>query len=122
MERLPAVLLSLALVGALQTANAQIEKWPEKPVRIIVGFAAGGGTDALARTLAVRLSEELGQQFIVENRPGAGGTIGAEFVARSNPDGYTVTLVSAGYAAASNPALYKLSFDPIRGIATIAMI
>jgi tripartite-type tricarboxylate transporter receptor subunit TctC len=110
-------LLGLApLMAQAQTA------WPEKPVRIVVPFAAGGGTDALARLLAAKLSDELGQQFIVENRAGAGGTIGAEFVARSAPDGYTVLFVSASYAASSNPALYRTPYDPVKGIAPIGLV
>ena len=96
--------------------------WPDKPVRIVVPFAAGGGTDALARLLALRLGEELGQQFVVENRAGAGGTIGAEYVARSAPDGYTALFVSASYAASSNPALYKTPYDPVKGIQPIGLV
>jgi tripartite-type tricarboxylate transporter receptor subunit TctC len=121
MNRRQALLL-LALAAASPATYAQTGQWPDRPVRIVVPVAAGGGTDALARLLAARLSEEFGQQFIVENRLGAGGTIGAAFVARANPDGNTVAFVPAGYASASNPALYKLPFDPIKGIAPIALI
>jgi tripartite-type tricarboxylate transporter receptor subunit TctC len=112
----------VALGSATPWVFSQNEKWPEKPVRIVVPFAAGGGTDALARLLAAKLSDELGQQFIVENRAGAGGTIGAEFVARSAPDGYTVLFVSASYAASSNPALYRTPYDPVKGIAPIGLV
>jgi tripartite-type tricarboxylate transporter receptor subunit TctC len=114
------LLLTFALV--VPQVLAQTEKWPEKPVRIVVPFAAGGGTDALARVIAARLSEELGQQFIIDNRAGAGGTIGAEFVARAAPDGYTVLFVSASYAASSNPALYRTPYDPVKGIAPIGLV
>jgi len=107
-------------VGLPPTAGAQAQKWPEKPVRLVVPFAPGGGTDIVARLLAQRLSEEFGQQFVVDNRAGAGGTIGAEIVARANPDGYTLAFVSSSYSA--NPALYKLPYDPIKGIAPIARI
>jgi tripartite-type tricarboxylate transporter receptor subunit TctC len=119
MNRRQALML---LLGLPSLAWAQGEKWPDKPVRIVVPFAAGGGTDALARVVAARLSEELGQQFVVENRAGAGGTIGAEFVARSAPDGYTALFVSASYAASSNPALYRTPYDPVKGIAPIALV
>jgi tripartite-type tricarboxylate transporter receptor subunit TctC len=91
-------------------------------VRIVVPYAAGGSTDAIARLVAAQLSEDLGQPFLVENRPGAGGTIGAAFVARANPDGYTVAFVPAGYASTSNPALYSQPYDPVKGIAPIAQI
>ena len=112
-------LLFLTLAPLVSHAQSA---WPDKPMRIVVPFAAGGGTDALARLLAARLSDEFNQQFIVENRAGAGGTIGAEFVARSAPDGYTVLFVSASYAASSNPALYRTPYDPVKGIAPIALV
>lgn len=116
------LLFLLACAAVLPAAHAQTGKWPEKPVHIVVPFAAGGGTDSMARMLAARLSEEFGQQFIVENRAGAGGTIGAEFVARARPDGYTALFVSASYAASSNPALYRTPYDPVKGIAPIGQI
>jgi len=87
---------------------------------MIVPFPPGGSPDVVARLLAPRLSEAFGQQFVVDNRAGAGGTIGAEIAARANPDGYTVTVVSSSYATSA--VLYKLPYDPIRGIAPIAMI
>jgi tripartite-type tricarboxylate transporter receptor subunit TctC len=116
------ILLGMALMAAFPAAFAQADRWPEKVVHVVVPFAAGGGTDALGRTLSALLSEEFSQQFVVENRAGAGGTTGAEFVARSTPDGYTVLFVSASYAASSNPALYQLPFDPVKGIAPIAQV
>jgi len=113
-------LLLLALAAALPAAQAQTGKWPEKPVRVIVPFPAGGSTDIVARLLAARLSEEFGQQFVVDNRGGAGGTIGAEIAARANPDGYTIIVVASSYVTAA--ALYKLPYDPVKGIAPISMI
>ncbi len=113
-------LLLLALAAAFPAAQAQTGKWPDKPVRMIVPFAPGGTSDIVARMLAPRLSEEFGQQFIVDNRPGAGGSIGAEIAARANPDGYTIVQVPSSYAA--NAALYKLPYDPVKGIAPISMI
>ncbi|HEX2824980.1 MAG TPA: tripartite tricarboxylate transporter substrate binding protein [Burkholderiales bacterium] len=89
-------------------------------MRVIVPLAPGGGTDIVARLFTSRFSAELGQQFIVDNRAGAGGTVGAEIAARATPDGYTFAIVPASYAA--NAALYKLPYDPVKGIAPIAMI
>jgi tripartite-type tricarboxylate transporter receptor subunit TctC len=89
-------------------------------VRLIVPFAPGGGADISARAIAHRLSERLGQQFVVDNRPGAGGNVGTELVLKAAPDGYTLLLVSSSYGA--NPALYKLSFDPITAFAPITLV
>ena len=113
-------MISIALVAIAATAQAQTGKWPTKSVRVIVPLAPGGGTDIVARLFAARLTEEFGQQFISDNRSGAGGTIGAEIAARSNPDGYTLIMVPASYAA--NAALYKLPYDPIKGIAPVSNI
>ena len=113
-------LLLLALAATLPAAYAQTGKWPDKPVRVVVPFPPGGTTDVVARTFAPRLSEEFGQQFVVDNRAGAGGAIGAEIVARANPDGYTIIVVTSSYAA--NAVLYKLPYDPVKGIAPIGMI
>jgi tripartite-type tricarboxylate transporter receptor subunit TctC len=113
-----AVFVVLAL--SLSAAHAQTVKWPERPVRMIVPLAPGGGTDIVARMFATRLAAEFGQQFIVDNRAGAGGTVGAEIAVRANPDGYTVITVPASYAA--NAALYKLPYDPIKAIAPVGMI
>jgi tripartite-type tricarboxylate transporter receptor subunit TctC len=113
-------LLVLAFAAALPAAQAQTGKWPEKPVRVVVPFPPGGTTDVVARTFAPLLSQEYGQQFIVDNRGGAGGAIGAEIAARANPDGYTIIVVTSSYAA--NAVLYKLPYDPVKGIAPISMI
>ena len=113
-------LLLLALAATLPAAQAQTGKWPDKPVRMIVPFPAGGSTDIVARILAARLAEEFGQQFVVDNRGGAGGAIGAEIAARANPDGYTIIVLASSYATAA--ALYKLPYDPVKGIAPISMI
>lgn len=110
----------LALATAMPAAQAQTGKWPDKTVRMIVPLAPGGGTDIVARLFAARLTTEFGQQFISDNRSGAGGTIGAEIAARANPDGYTLITVAASYAA--NAALYKLPYDPVKGIAPVGMV
>ncbi len=112
--------LMLALATALPAARAQPGKWPDKPVRVVVPFAAGGSTDIIARVLSARLTQELGQQFIVDNRGGAGGSIGADIVMRANPDGYTVIIVATSYA--TNAALYRLTYDPVRDIAPVGRL
>ena len=119
MKRRRALLL-LALAAALPIAQAQTGKWPEKPVRIVVPVPPGGSTDRAARMLAARLSAEFGQQFIVDNRAGASGMIGAEIVVRAIPDGHTVAVASPTFAI--NAVLYKLPYDPVKGIAPISRI
>src|SRR5262245_15736536 len=100
---------------------ARVQAYPTRPVRIIVGFAPGGGVDIIARLIGQWLSERLGQQFIIENRPGAGTNIATEAVVRARPDGYTLLLVNA--AKAVNGTLYdNLSFNFIRDIAPVAGI
>ena len=100
---------------------AKAQAYPSRPVRIIVGYPPGGATDAMARLVAHQLPERLGQQFIVDNRPGPGGNIGTEAVVRSQPDGYTLLLIFS--ANAINATFYdKLSFNFIRDIAPIASI
>ena len=108
-----------ALPAASVIARAQT--YPARPVRIIVGYAAGGGTDIAARVIGHWLSERLGQQFVIENRPGAATNIATEAVARSLPDGYTLLLVTA--ANAINATYYeKLNFDFIQDIAPVAAV
>lgn len=114
------LLTALALLLAMATLPATAQKYPDKPVRIIVPFPAGGGTDIIGRLLGQKLTENLGQSFVVDNRPGAGGTLGAEAAARSTPDGYTLLVVSASYSV--SPSLYKLGYDPLADLAPIAML
>jgi tripartite-type tricarboxylate transporter receptor subunit TctC len=113
-------LLVLALAAAMPAAHAQTGKWPDKPVRVVVPFAPGGATDVVARIVSPRLSEEFGQQFVIDNRAGAGGAIGTEIVVRANPDGYTILVGASSYA--TNAALYKLPYDPFTGIAPVTLI
>lgn len=105
------------LLIALSGSTAWSQAFPTKTIRIIAPFAPGGGTDFIARVAAQKLTELLGQQAIVDNRPGAGGTLGAELGAKAAPDGYTFTLISGSYAV--NPSLYKLAFDPVNDITAV---
>jgi tripartite-type tricarboxylate transporter receptor subunit TctC len=111
-----------ALVLSLLAAAAHgQDPWPSKPLRIIHGFGGGGPVDLLARMLAPVLGERLGQPVQVEGKPGAGGTLGAAFVARSDPDGYTLLLMAAGHSAA--PGLYKsLPYDAANDFTMISMV
>ena len=115
--------LSGALAGALlaHPTVGVAQQYPTKPVRIVVPFAAGGGTDSLARLLGQKLHEGLGQSMVVDNRPGAGGTIGTEIVARAVPDGHTLVMVNAGHVI--NPHLYKtLTYDTVKSFAPVALV
>ncbi len=112
-----------ALCGApAASAWAQgAANWPNKPIKIVHGFGPGGPVDLLARLVASQFSDKLGQQGIVEGKAGAGGTIGANFVAKSEPDGYTLFLMASGHAAA--PGLYNtLPFDPVNDFSMAAMV
>ena len=109
------VVLFLPLIAA-GSAWAQ-QPYPVKPIRFVAPFAPGGGTDFIARVAAQKLTEALKQQVIVENRPGAGGTLGAEVGAKAAPDGYTFTVIAGSYAV--NPSIYKLAFDPINDITPV---
>ena len=108
------------VLAALAVGTSFSQNYPTKPVRIIAPFAPGGGTDFIARLIAQKLTERLGQQVIVENKPGAGGNLGAEFAVKSPPDGYTLLLIAGSYTV--NPSLYKLSFDPVNDISPIVQL
>jgi tripartite-type tricarboxylate transporter receptor subunit TctC len=112
------VIFAAAAAGFCTPLAAQ--QYPARPVKIIVAFPPGGGNDFIARFMAQRLSASLGQQFIVENRPGAGGTIGVEAGVKAPPDGYTLTLISNSYTV--NPSLYKIRFDPVEDITPVIQI
>jgi len=112
-----ALLLSAAALPAL-AHNAAAQSWPDRPVRLLVGFPPGGSVDIFARIIAQCLSEQFGQQFVVENRPGASGNLATEAAVRSAPDGYT--LLAVGVNNATNVALYdNLKFDFLRDIMPI---
>lgn len=107
---------------ALAPQLAQAQAWPAKPVKIVVPFAAGGTTDVVARQLAQKLSEAWGQSVVVENKAGAGGNIGADLVAKSPPDGYTL-LMTSGSIVTANPYMYKnMGFDPAKDLVPITNV
>ena len=113
----------LICVAALAAcAHVQAQEWPAKPVRLIVPFGAGGTTDILSRVLGERLAERLGQQVIIDNRPGAGGNIAAELTARSAPDGYTIFLGSMGTQSINVSIYPKLAFDPVSDFAPVSLV
>ncbi len=114
-------LVGLAIAAAGSTAWAQTAAWPNKPIRLVVTFPAGGSSDAAARIVAPKLAERLGQAVTVDNKPGAGGGLGLDLVAKSAADGYTIVLASAGGLTA-NPSLYpNLSYSPSRDFAPITL-
>jgi len=116
-----AAFAAASLIAAVPGALAAEAAYPNRPVRVVVPFTPGSATDALARTLGPKLSEMWGQQVVVDNRGGAGGTIGANIVAKATPDGYTLLLNSASHAI--NATLYpKLPFDTVRDFAGITMV
>src|SRR5574343_1229616 len=107
-----ALAAGLAFAGPA-SAQAPAADWPSKPIRWVVPFPPGGAMDAIARTLGEKAGKTLGQPFVIENKPGAGGNIGADFVAKQPGDGHTIMITSIGMA--TNPALYpKLSYDPVK--------
>lgn len=109
-----------ALYLGLSAAASHAQSYPTQPVKLVVPFPAGGGTDLVARVIARPLSESLGQQVFVDNRPGAGARMGTEAAIRSAPDGYTLLMVSGTYA--TSPALYKTAYDAIKDITPISII
>jgi len=114
--------IGLALVAGLCVAAAATEDYPDRPITLVVPYAAGGGNDAMARTVADKMSRVLGQQVVVENRGGAGGTIATRQVARSAPDGYTLVIGGTG-TLAINPTLYdNVGYDPRKDFAPVGLI
>lgn len=118
---LAAMAVCLWLVGPVLPAAAQ-DTYPTRPVRFVVSFPPGGSADLMARAVAMKLDEKFGQTFVVENRPGAGGNIGLDLVAKAAPDGYTIGLGAAG-ALAVNVSLYKtMPFDPVKDFAPVTLL
>ena len=113
----------LPLIFACAAANfVNAQAFPNKPIKIVLGFPPAGATDTLARDFAAKLSEELGQQVIIDNRPGAGGTIGADLVAKAVPDGYTLTIGTTSNHAIAVSLYKKLAYDPLKDFAPITTL
>jgi tripartite-type tricarboxylate transporter receptor subunit TctC len=119
MKRTSVVMLGLLALVIAESAAAETT-YPRKPIRLIVPFPPGGPADIMARMLSQKLTETFEQSVVVDNRPGGGGAIGTETAVRANPDGYTMMLVTASYAA--NAALSKLPYDPVSDVAPVALI
>lgn len=116
------VLSAAAVAFAAATSCVNAQQWPDKPIRVVVGFAPGGFTDVLGRLIGQKLSERLGQPVVVENKPGAAGTVGADVVAKSKPDGYTLLLAHSNSNSVA-PALYpKLPYDVVKDFTPIALV
>ena len=111
----------VAALAAVATVQAQTQPYPTRPIRLVVSFAAGGGVDLVARLIGQKLSEAWSQQVVIDNRPGAGGNVSAELVAKSLPDGYTIYLSSASVVV--NASLYKtLPYDPLKDFAPVTLL
>ena len=122
LARTAVALLAMSLTGAVAAQGGVAKGFPTKPIRIVVGYVAGGGNDIIVRILTPRLSESLGQPVIVDNRPGAQSIIAAEMVAKANPDGYTLLMGPSG-PMTMNPAIYsKLPYSPLGDFAPVTMI
>ena len=117
-----AIAVMVAAVAALFAAPLHAQPYPSRPIQLVVGFPPGGGVDIVARQLAEKLSEVLGQRVVVENKAGAAGNVAMEYVARAKPDGYTLLMGNLGMLSA-NPALYRnLPFDPAKDFVPIARV
>ena len=118
-KNLTVLITALVVLGLVGPAKSQ--QWPQKPVKIIVPYAAGGGSDTIARMFAQRFSEVFGKSFYVENKTGANGTIAAETVAHSQPDGYTLLMAVTPQIAIA-PAMMKVQYDPVKDFAPISAV
>ena len=118
LQTLRRLLAAATLLAIAPTVSAQ--DYPTKPIRAIVPFAPGGGSDFIARFMTQRLSELLGKPFVIENKPGAGGNLGTEQGVRAAADGYTLTLIASSYTV--NPAIHKLNFDPVNEVTPIIQL
>ena len=119
MIKLPQRAVILVAVLIFSTASFAQVSYPDRPIRMLVPFAPGGGTDIVGRVLSQQMTSALGQSVVVDNRPGAGGSMGEEMIARATPDGYTIGMVS-GYG--TNAAIYKLSYDQVNDVQALIAI
>lgn len=120
-RRIAASVATLAFVAVAWTAPVAAQEWPARTVKIIVPNGPGGGTDIVSRILAAELSSTLGQSFVVENKPGAGTTIGADTVAKADPDGYTLLMMSNAHAV-SGAGHPKLRYEPVKDFTMVSMV
>jgi len=120
-RRCAALSLTATLAILAPHGAAAADAYPAKPVRFVVAFPPGGGTDIIARSIAQKLAERIAQQVVVDNRPGAGGNIGTDMVAKSAPDGYTLLMGSAGPLAINASLFGKMPFDPIKDLAPVTL-
>ncbi len=117
-----AKIIQVAVLAVTTSASASMaQDWPTRPIRIYVGFGAGGGTDIATRIIGEPLGELLGQRIVVENKPGAGGSVAADYVAKSTPDGYTALMISSGHTT-SAVMLKTLQYDPVNDFSYVGII
>lgn len=114
--------IAFALLGLALATQLFAQAYPARPVKLVAPFAPGGLADVLSRALGERLQKQLGQPFVVENRPGAGGNVGADFVARSDPDGYTLLMSSAGILTINEFLYPQMTFDPASAFAPVSVV
>jgi len=116
------VILAISLIGLIISFNSQAQSYPNQPIRLVIPFAAGGPSDVLARGFSQKLGESLGQPIIIDNKPGAGTNLAAEFVAKSKADGYTIFLMMVGTQAINETLFKKLSYNTIKDFSPISLV
>lgn len=116
------VILAISLIGLMISFNSQAQSYPNQPIRLVIPFAAGGPSDVLARGFSQKLGESLGQPIIIDNKPGAGTNLAAEFVAKSKADGYTIFLMMVGTQAINETLYKKLSYNTIKDFSPISLV
>jgi tripartite-type tricarboxylate transporter receptor subunit TctC len=116
------VILAISLIGLMISFNSQAQSYPNQPIRLVIPFAAGGPSDVLARGFSQKLGESIGQPIIIDNKPGAGTNLAAEFVAKSKADGYTIFLMMVGTQAINETLYKKLSYNTIKDFSPISLV
>ena len=122
MRKIASLMIAAAGLAVANAASAQTADFPSRPIHIVVAFPAGGPTDFVGRVVAEKMTAALGQSVIIDNKPGANGTLGGEFVARSDPDGYTLFLTTAGAVTVSPHIMLDIHYDPLRDFAPVALV
>jgi len=121
-RKIASLMIAAAGLAVANAASAQTADFPSRPIHIVVAFPAGGPTDFVGRVVAEKMTAALGQSVIIDNKPGANGTLGGEFVARSDPDGYTLFLTTAGAVTVSPHIMLDIHYDPLRDFAPVALV